>query len=101
MKEAIKGIGLGVFACLRGTQTGYLVQPRPLCPGHFTKNKSLIRWLSEPTVLTPDGLLLSCRYTSTLTLLRLKPFEAGHYSFQARNARGEETLTFELTLLCE
>uniref|UniRef100_A0A8C0HTN0 Macrophage colony-stimulating factor 1 receptor n=1 Tax=Balaenoptera musculus TaxID=9771 RepID=A0A8C0HTN0_BALMU len=39
------------------------------------------------------------RYTSTLTLLRLKPFEAGRYSFQARNARGEEALTFELTLL--
>ncbi|XP_057587157.1 macrophage colony-stimulating factor 1 receptor [Hippopotamus amphibius kiboko] len=39
------------------------------------------------------------RYSSTLTLPRLMPSEAGRYSFQARNARGEEALTFELTLL--
>ncbi|KAM9731054.1 macrophage colony-stimulating factor 1 receptor [Dama dama] len=39
------------------------------------------------------------RYTSKLTLPRLKPSEAGLYSFQARNARGEDNLTFELTLL--
>uniref|UniRef100_A0A8D1S4X0 Macrophage colony-stimulating factor 1 receptor n=1 Tax=Sus scrofa TaxID=9823 RepID=A0A8D1S4X0_PIG len=39
------------------------------------------------------------RYASTLTLPRLKPSEAGRYSFLARNARGEGVLTFELTLL--
>ncbi|XP_066199528.1 macrophage colony-stimulating factor 1 receptor [Saccopteryx leptura] len=38
------------------------------------------------------------RYKSTLSLPRLKSFEAGRYSFLARNARGEEALTFELTL---
>ncbi|XP_016066088.1 PREDICTED: macrophage colony-stimulating factor 1 receptor [Miniopterus natalensis] len=38
------------------------------------------------------------RYTSTLSLPRLKPSEAGRYSFLARNARGEEALTFEITL---
>lgn len=39
------------------------------------------------------------RYTSTLSLPRLKPSEAGRYSFLARNAGGEDALTFELTLL--
>lgn len=39
------------------------------------------------------------RYTSTLSLPRLKASEAGHYSFLARNAGGEDVLTFELTLL--
>lgn len=39
------------------------------------------------------------RYTSTLSLPRLKPFEAGRYSFLAENARGVEVLTFELHLL--
>ncbi|XP_006204512.2 macrophage colony-stimulating factor 1 receptor [Vicugna pacos] len=39
------------------------------------------------------------RYTSILTLPRLKPSEAGRYSFLASNARHEESLTFELTLL--
>lgn len=38
------------------------------------------------------------RYTSTLYLPRLKPYEAGRYSFWARNARGEDALTFELNL---
>lgn len=38
------------------------------------------------------------RYTSTLYLPRLKPDEAGRYSFWARNARGEDALTFNLTL---
>lgn len=38
------------------------------------------------------------RYTSTLSLPRLKPAEAGFYSLTARNAGGENTLTFELTL---
>ncbi|XP_040828591.1 macrophage colony-stimulating factor 1 receptor isoform X2 [Ochotona curzoniae] len=38
------------------------------------------------------------RYTSSLSLLRLKPTEAGRYSFLARNAGGLRTLTFELTL---
>ncbi|XP_008564126.1 PREDICTED: macrophage colony-stimulating factor 1 receptor [Galeopterus variegatus] len=38
------------------------------------------------------------RYTSTLSLPRLKPSEAGHYSFLARNTRGWSALTFELTL---
>lgn len=85
------------------TQAGYLAQPRPSCPRPSTKNKTTpsLRWLSEPSVLTQDGLLLPHRYTSKLTLPRLKPSEAGLYSFQARNARGEDTLTFELTLLCE
>jgi hypothetical protein len=44
---------------------------------------------------------LSCRYTSILSLIRLKPSEAGRYSFLARNVGGWSTLTFELTLLCE
>nr|KAF6346353.1 colony stimulating factor 1 receptor [Pipistrellus kuhlii] len=39
------------------------------------------------------------RYTSTLPLPRLKPSEAGRYSFLAWNAGGEDALTFELTLL--
>ncbi|XP_037017841.2 macrophage colony-stimulating factor 1 receptor [Artibeus jamaicensis] len=39
------------------------------------------------------------RYTSTLFLPRLKPSEAGLYSLMARNAGGENALTFELTLL--
>ncbi|XP_037657755.1 macrophage colony-stimulating factor 1 receptor [Choloepus didactylus] len=38
------------------------------------------------------------RHTSTLSLPRLKPSEAGRYSFLARNARGWSSLTFELTL---
>lgn len=38
------------------------------------------------------------RYTSTLSLPRLKPSEAGRYSFLARNAGGWSALTFELTL---
>ncbi|XP_036097989.1 macrophage colony-stimulating factor 1 receptor [Molossus molossus] len=38
------------------------------------------------------------RYTSNLSLPRLKPSEAGRYSFLARNTRGEDTLTFELML---
>ncbi|XP_058399927.1 macrophage colony-stimulating factor 1 receptor [Diceros bicornis minor] len=38
------------------------------------------------------------RYASTLSLPRLKPSEAGRYSFLARNAGGEDALTFELTL---
>lgn len=45
--------------------------------------------------------LLARRYSSTLSLPRLKSSEAGRYSFLARNAKGEETLTFELTLRCE
>lgn len=67
----------------------------------------LLGWLSEPAVLagatlgSPRRLPLSCRYTSTLSLPRLKPSEAGRYSFLARNAGGEDALTFELTLLCE
>lgn len=72
--------------------------------------QSSLEWLSEPTVLvrgisglvlTSDVLFLSHRYTSTLYLPRLKPYEAGFYSFWARNDRGEDTLTFELTLQCE
>ncbi|XP_003782093.1 macrophage colony-stimulating factor 1 receptor [Otolemur garnettii] len=39
------------------------------------------------------------RYTSTLSLPRLKPSEAGYYSFLARNVGGWSALTFELTLL--
>ncbi|XP_004384956.1 macrophage colony-stimulating factor 1 receptor [Trichechus manatus latirostris] len=38
------------------------------------------------------------RYTSTLSLPRLKPSEAGRYSFLARNAGGWKTLTFEIIL---
>ncbi|XP_042637281.1 macrophage colony-stimulating factor 1 receptor [Orycteropus afer afer] len=38
------------------------------------------------------------RYTSTLSLPRLKPSEAGHYSFLARNVGGWKSLTFELTI---
>ncbi|KAI5259610.1 macrophage colony-stimulating factor 1 receptor [Manis pentadactyla] len=38
------------------------------------------------------------RYTSTLSLPRLKPSEAGRYSFLARNAGGGSAMTFELTL---
>ncbi|MBZ3882800.1 Macrophage colony-stimulating factor 1 receptor [Sciurus carolinensis] len=38
------------------------------------------------------------RYTSSLSLPRLKPAEAGRYSFLARNAGGWSALTFELTL---
>ncbi|KAG8504482.1 Macrophage colony-stimulating factor 1 receptor [Galemys pyrenaicus] len=38
------------------------------------------------------------RYTSTLSLPRLKPSEAGRYSFLARNTGRWEALTFELTL---
>jgi len=38
------------------------------------------------------------RYTSILSLPRLKPSEAGRYSFLARNTGGEHSLTFELTL---
>uniref|UniRef100_A0A8C9AT63 receptor protein-tyrosine kinase n=1 Tax=Prolemur simus TaxID=1328070 RepID=A0A8C9AT63_PROSS len=38
------------------------------------------------------------RYTSTLSLPRLKPSEAGHYSFMAGNPGGWSALTFELTL---
>uniref|UniRef100_A0A8C9KDH1 Macrophage colony-stimulating factor 1 receptor n=1 Tax=Panthera tigris altaica TaxID=74533 RepID=A0A8C9KDH1_PANTA len=38
------------------------------------------------------------RYTSTLSLPRLKRSEAGRYSFLARNAGGQNALTFELTL---
>ncbi|XP_012513771.1 PREDICTED: macrophage colony-stimulating factor 1 receptor [Propithecus coquereli] len=38
------------------------------------------------------------RYTSTLSLPRLKPSEAGRYSFMARNLGGWSALTFELTL---
>ncbi|XP_045407348.1 macrophage colony-stimulating factor 1 receptor [Lemur catta] len=38
------------------------------------------------------------RYTSTLSLPRLKPSEAGRYSFMARNPGGWSALTFELTL---
>ncbi|XP_053421951.1 macrophage colony-stimulating factor 1 receptor [Nycticebus coucang] len=38
------------------------------------------------------------RYTSTLSLPRLKPSEAGRYSFLARNVGGWSALTFELTL---
>lgn len=38
------------------------------------------------------------RYTSTLFLPRLKPYEAGLYSLLAENARGREVLTFELHL---
>lgn len=38
------------------------------------------------------------RYTSILSLPRLKPSEAGRYSFLARNTGGESSLTFELTL---
>lgn len=66
--------------------------------------------MSEPTVLvrgisglvlTADVLFLSHRYTSTLYLPRLKPDEAGRYSFWARNARGEDALTFNLTLQCK
>ncbi|XP_054424162.1 macrophage colony-stimulating factor 1 receptor [Pteronotus mesoamericanus] len=40
----------------------------------------------------------SYRYTSTLSLPRLKASEAGRYSLLARNAGGEDALTFELTL---
>lgn len=71
--------------------------------------QSPFRRLSEPTVLQgrtrtgfmPDGLPLLCRYTSILSLPRLKPSEAGRYSFLARNTGGEHSLTFELTLRCE
>ncbi|XP_008059241.1 macrophage colony-stimulating factor 1 receptor [Carlito syrichta] len=38
------------------------------------------------------------RYTSTLSLPRLKPSEAGCYAFLARNVGGQKDLTFELTL---
>ncbi|KAM5169410.1 macrophage colony-stimulating factor 1 receptor [Callospermophilus lateralis] len=38
------------------------------------------------------------RYTSSLSLPRLKPSEAGRYSFLAMNAGGSSSLTFELTL---
>lgn len=38
------------------------------------------------------------RYSSTLILPRLKPYEAGRYSFLAENARGGDVLTFELHL---
>lgn len=38
------------------------------------------------------------RYSSTLLLPRLKPSEAGHYSFLASNANGTRVLTFALTL---
>ncbi|KAM5302216.1 macrophage colony-stimulating factor 1 receptor isoform 2-T2 [Glossophaga mutica] len=38
------------------------------------------------------------RYTSTLFLPRLKPTEAGLYSLVARNAGGENALTFEINL---
>nr|XP_003934130.2 macrophage colony-stimulating factor 1 receptor [Saimiri boliviensis boliviensis] len=38
------------------------------------------------------------RHTFTLSLPRLKPSEAGRYSFLARNSGGWRTLTFELTL---
>ncbi|XP_006863937.1 PREDICTED: macrophage colony-stimulating factor 1 receptor [Chrysochloris asiatica] len=39
------------------------------------------------------------RYTSILSLPRLKPYEAGRYAFLARNEEGWKNLTFELTLL--
>lgn len=39
------------------------------------------------------------RYNFTLSLPRLKAYEAGRYSFLAENARGREVLTFELHLL--
>ncbi|XP_012881009.1 PREDICTED: macrophage colony-stimulating factor 1 receptor [Dipodomys ordii] len=38
------------------------------------------------------------RYSTLLSLPRLKPWEAGRYSFRARNARGWSALTFNLTL---
>lgn len=74
---------------------------------HQKIKERLLGWLSEPAVLvgttlcSPRCLPLSCRYTSTLPLPRLKPSEAGRYSFLAWNAGGEDALTFELTLLCE
>ncbi|XP_048187423.1 macrophage colony-stimulating factor 1 receptor [Perognathus longimembris pacificus] len=38
------------------------------------------------------------RYSSLLSLPRLKPSEAGHYAFRAQNAGGWSTLTFTVTL---
>uniref|UniRef100_A0A5F9DVQ4 receptor protein-tyrosine kinase n=1 Tax=Oryctolagus cuniculus TaxID=9986 RepID=A0A5F9DVQ4_RABIT len=38
------------------------------------------------------------RYTSSLSLRRLKPTEAGRYCFLARNVGGSSALTFELAL---
>ncbi|KAM4875401.1 macrophage colony-stimulating factor 1 receptor [Thomomys bottae] len=38
------------------------------------------------------------RYTSILSLGRLKPSEAGYYTFRAQNAGGWSALTFNLTL---
>ncbi|XP_057644285.1 macrophage colony-stimulating factor 1 receptor isoform X1 [Chionomys nivalis] len=38
------------------------------------------------------------RYTSTLTLNRVKPLEAGQYSFTVHNKAGWNNVTFELTL---
>uniref|UniRef100_A0A8C0ZWV2 receptor protein-tyrosine kinase n=1 Tax=Castor canadensis TaxID=51338 RepID=A0A8C0ZWV2_CASCN len=62
-----------------------------LCPLPHTQPCSLeLRQVSSA---------LSCRYTSILSLIRLKPSEAGRYSFLARNVGGWSTLTFELTLL--
>lgn len=102
MREAIQEIGLVVFPCLSGPRLGTWLSQGLRAPDPRPKIKPPpLRWFSEPSVLTPDGLLLPHRYTSKLTLPRLKPSEAGLYSFQARNARGEDTLTFELTLLCE
>ncbi|XP_004686622.1 PREDICTED: macrophage colony-stimulating factor 1 receptor [Condylura cristata] len=47
--------------------------------------------------LVPSGHNMS-RYNSILSLPRLKPSEAGHYSFMASNDGGCKALTFELTL---
>uniref|UniRef100_A0A9L0S2G1 Macrophage colony-stimulating factor 1 receptor n=1 Tax=Equus caballus TaxID=9796 RepID=A0A9L0S2G1_HORSE len=52
----------------------------------------------HPPKLTFTTVEDTYRYSSTLSLPRLKSSEAGRYSFLARNAKGEETLTFELTL---
>ncbi|KAK7819033.1 hypothetical protein U0070_002345 [Myodes glareolus] len=38
------------------------------------------------------------RYTSTLTLNRVKPLEAGQYSLMVHNKAGWNNVTFELTL---
>ncbi|XP_003404645.2 macrophage colony-stimulating factor 1 receptor isoform X1 [Loxodonta africana] len=52
----------------------------------------------QQTKLNFDIIKDTYRYTSTLSLPRLKPSEAGCYSFLARNTGNWKALTFEITL---
>lgn len=109
-REPVEEIGLVVFPCLTDTRPGFLAPARPLCLGQFTKKKTKPVGAAACAHCPGGGHVRAslrlpfppCRYTSTLSLPRLKPSEAGLYSLTARNAGGgESALTFELNLRCE